>query len=146
MKISVSLPSPIAVVALVLPPRSLFPNVVPRSVQEKIRYRKEYAEYRDNAGWHLKTFPVKRMDTVAVRCVFYFKDRRQPDPDACLAAMKGAIDAMQVKCGGFLKDDRFVTHLPVERCVDKSTPRVEMEIYDIDIEFIRDAEGMGKTE
>ena len=61
-----------------------------------------------------------------VRCTFYFGDARTRDRDNCLAAMKAVFDGMAD--AGLIENDSELTHLPVERSIDRANPRVDLRV------------------
>lgn len=70
-----------------------------------------------------QTMPWRSATTQAT---FYHKDSRRRDRDNLLASIKAGFDGL--RDAGLLIDDDELTHLPVVREVDRSNPRVEIEL------------------
>ena len=122
-------------ITVVLP---LWPKELERNV--KVHWRVEARktkQYRIDAGlagsiaiYNLGEEERRKLDIpwskateLSVCC---FRDKRKHDKDNCQAALKAAYDGF--KDAGILIDDYDLTHLPLERKVDRANPRVEITI------------------
>lgn len=115
------------IITLPLPPKELSPNARCHWALKAIKVK----WYRKTAGYTVlsdcpEVIEDEPMESAAVQCVFFFKDKRRRDGDNLLASMKSAFDGL-VDAGVF-SDDSGLTHLPVVQSKDKDNPRVEIHI------------------
>lgn len=131
-RISVDLPPPVLRVTLPLPPARLSAN---RTGSSRVARAREVYAYRTDAGWKFAgagTVRV-RLDSAAVRALFFYPTNRRRDPDNALSSLKPAWDGMQD--AGIIENDSSLTHLPAVLGIDKENPRVELEVFDVEILF-----------
>lgn len=85
--------------------------------------------YRETAhAFAQKALKRKPKWSVAkVQCHFFHQVKRRRDGDNLLASMKSAFDGL-VDAGVFT-DDSGLIHLPVQKSIDKESPRVEITIW-----------------
>jgi len=111
------------VVTLPLPPRVLSPNARPHWAAKARAVR----QYRETACLcALVERPGRPMQAARVTCRFFFRDRRRRDRDNLLASLKPAFDG--IADAGVVTNDSGMIHMPVEQCVDRVRPRVEIVV------------------
>lgn len=117
-------------IVLPLPPAELSPNGRPHwraKAAKTATYRQCAKEAAMIAAYEnsevSQTMPWRSATTQAT---FYHKDSRRRDRDNLLASIKAGFDGL--RDAGLLIDDDELTHLPVVREVDRSNPRVEIEL------------------
>ncbi len=116
-------------IVLALPTPRLWPNFHPWSRKGALAKMRETKRYRKNAAnltLEALCRAKPRWKRATEQATFYFVDRRWPDKDNCLGAIKNGLDGMVD--AGLLADDRDLTHLPVIRRVDREHPRVVVEV------------------
>ena len=126
MKLTIEIP---------LPPRALSPNArvhwSKKSAAAKMMRNlatnacllaQNEERWTDMPGW----------ETAGLSATFYFKDRRgaSSDRDNLISSLKSAVDG--IADSGLLADDHGVEWQSVVRAVDKSNPRVVLEITEIE--------------
>lgn len=133
--ITVRLPKPILVVELDLPDKQLSPNA--RKGSSRQARARIIAKYKTVAGLIFKNALGRKtppkLKRALTRATFYYPDRRHRDGDNVASALKTVWDAAQKT--GIVSNDRGLTHLPPTLRTDKARPRVEVRIYDEEIEF-----------
>ena len=125
MKLTITLP---------LPHKSLSPNYTVGSRGARLGKAAKIKKYRmdamhagaaeiADAGYDLLLWKE-----ATVQATFYHKDRRRRDSDNLLGSLKSAFDGL--KDSGLILDDSGLTHLPVQKLVDKANPRVELTVWE----------------
>ena len=114
-------------IRLSLPPRELSPNARPhwaakaRAVKlyRAIAYLLSVAERR-----------VRPLRAAKVTARFFFRTQRRRDPDNLLSSLKAALDG--IADAGIVANDAGMVHMPVEQCVDRADPRVEITVEEME--------------
>lgn len=81
---------------------------------------------------------VQTMVAAKVQAVFYFRTRQRRDGDNLLASMKASFDGLID--AGLLADDSAITHLPVVQRHDKANPRVELRVFPMTLQELKQYE------
>jgi Holliday junction resolvase RusA-like endonuclease len=121
-------------IVLDLPPKELSPNYTVGSRPARLGKAAKIKAYRRHACEEAQVACAQSLDTThgmpweaaTVQATFYFAQNRRRDADNLLASLKAAFDGL--RDSGVLADDDQLTHLPVQRRVDKVRPRVQLFI------------------
>jgi Holliday junction resolvase RusA-like endonuclease len=111
------------VIVLPLPPRELSPNARPHWAV-KARAVRCYREAAYLSA--LASRPGRPLQAAKVTACFFFRDRRRRDRDNLLASLKPAFDG--IADARVVTNDAGLIHMPVEQCVDRRDPRVEIVV------------------
>lgn len=116
-------------VTLPIPPKPLHPNARPHYMTKAKATKGYRVEAWLMAGKAIpKDARPPRWKSATVRVRWFSKTKRRPDADNALASLKAAFDGLTD--AGVWTDDRAATFMPIEFGVDKSNPRVEVEIQE----------------
>ena len=112
-------------IKLPLPPKELSPNARCHW-GKKAKAVKQYRKLASFEAFIESSNLKQRWKDARSYVTAYFKDKRRRDRDNLLASLKSAFDG--IVDAGVLDDDSGLIHMPIDMCVDKHDPRVEITI------------------
>lgn len=117
-------------VRLDLPPKELTPNCRCHFMAKANKTKKYRSAAMETAMVAASEAGMSDpMDRASVKATFYCRDSRARDADNALASLKAAFDGLAD--AGVVTNDRKLRFEPVEFCVDRDSPRVELVVKEM---------------
>lgn len=116
---------PLLTITLPLPPKALNPNWRGHWAIKAAKVKQCRWESKMMAFCRREPFEV--LEKATIQCRFYFRDKRRRDKDNLLASCKAYFDGLAD--AGLVRDDSQLSYLPVVVEVDKSNPRLVLEVF-----------------
>lgn len=130
--ITVTLPRPVITIILSLPPKQLSANA--RRGSSRIAKSRLVKTYRKEASLLFRTAAQGRsFSSPAVASTFFWPNNLRRDKDNAAAMLKPVWDGLQDS--GAIVNDSELTHMTPVFQLDRKNPRVEIDVFDVQIQF-----------